>query len=48
MEVCTHVPSAETRRALRKLGKALGGGRKQKRGKRKQQEEPYRDGQQDP
>ncbi|MFF3886952.1 tyrosine recombinase XerC [Streptomyces sp. NPDC001914] len=41
MEVYTHVPSAETRRALRKLGKALGGGSKQKKekkGKRKQQE----------
>ncbi|MBQ1156714.1 hypothetical protein KBZ21_00770 [Streptomyces sp. A73] len=25
MEVYTHVPSAETRRALRKLGTALGG-----------------------
>ncbi|WP_308295712.1 site-specific integrase [Streptomyces odontomachi] len=30
MEVYTHVPSAETRRALRKLGKALGGGSKHK------------------
>ncbi|MEU8574854.1 hypothetical protein [Streptomyces asoensis] len=30
MEVYTHVPSADTRRALRKLGKALGGGSKQK------------------
>ncbi|WP_328457747.1 hypothetical protein OG780_43235 [Streptomyces sp. NBC_00386] len=41
MEVYTHVPSADTRRALRKLGKALGGGSKQKKekkGKRKQQE----------
>lgn len=43
MEVYTHVPSADTRRALRKLGKALGGGSKQKKegrekkGKRKQQ-----------
>ncbi|MER5371827.1 hypothetical protein [Streptomyces sp. NPDC002553] len=42
-EVSNHVPSADTRRALRKLGKALGGGSKQKKegqgkkGKRKQQ-----------
>lgn len=34
MEVYTHVPSSETRRALRELGKALAGS-KQKRGKRK-------------
>ncbi|MGV9252625.1 tyrosine-type recombinase/integrase [Streptomyces sp. NPDC003697] len=34
MEVYTHVPSADTRRVLRKLGKALGGSR-QKDGKRK-------------
>ncbi len=54
MEVYTHVPSAETRRALRKLGKALGGGgkqKKEKKGKRKQQkgaEEPSsKDGQQE-
>ncbi|MGW3915367.1 hypothetical protein ACWEBX_28170 [Streptomyces sp. NPDC005070] len=41
MEAHTHVPSAETRRALRKLGKALGGGSKQKKekkAKRKQHE----------
>ncbi|MFG2130675.1 hypothetical protein ACGFNV_23055 [Streptomyces sp. NPDC048751] len=40
MEVYTHVPSADTRRALRKLGKALGGGKqkKEKKGKRKQRE----------
>ncbi|GAB7101748.1 hypothetical protein JCM4814A_00620 [Streptomyces phaeofaciens JCM 4814] len=30
MAVYTHVPSAETRRALRNLGRALGGGSKQK------------------
>lgn len=57
MEVYTHVPSADTRRALRKLGKALGGGskqkkeRKEKKGKRKQQkraeEQAARDGQQE-
>jgi hypothetical protein len=54
MEVYTHVPSADTRRALRKLGKALGGGSKQKKerkGKRKQQdgeeEQPDKDGQQE-
>ncbi|MEU0430645.1 hypothetical protein ABZ153_03140 [Streptomyces sp. NPDC006290] len=41
MEVYTHVPSAETRRALRKLGKVLGGDSKQKKekkGKHKQRE----------
>ncbi|WP_043494509.1 hypothetical protein [Streptomyces viridosporus] len=55
MEVYTHVPSAETRRALRKLGKALGGGSKQKKEKkdeRKQQERAgersARDGRQEP
>lgn len=55
MEVYTHVPSAETRRALRKLGKALGGGSKQKKerkGERKQQERAgersARDGRQEP
>ncbi|MER5582160.1 hypothetical protein ABT090_10950 [Streptomyces asoensis] len=44
MEVYTHVPSADTRRALRKLGKALGGSKqkkegKEKKGKRKQQKQ---------
>jgi integrase len=55
MEVYTHVPSAGARRALRKLGKALGGGSKQKRekkGKRKQEErageQPGKDGQEEP
>jgi integrase len=50
MEVYTHVPSAETRRALRKLGKALGGSKQKdgkKRGKRKQEEPPDKDGQQE-
>ncbi|MFF8974463.1 site-specific integrase, partial [Streptomyces sp. NPDC014995] len=53
MEVYTHVPSADTRRTLRKLGKALGGGKqkKEKKGKRKQQEraeeQPDKDGQQE-
>lgn len=46
MEVYTHVPSSETRRALRKLGEALGGG-KQKDGKRKREERPDEDGQQE-
>ncbi len=48
MEVYTHVPSSETRRALRKLGKALEGS-KQKDGKRKgrakQEERPDQDDQ---
>ncbi|MFJ7964540.1 hypothetical protein [Streptomyces sp. NPDC096324] len=55
MEVYTHVPSVETRRALRKLDKAAGGGSKQKKekkGKRMQQkraEEPSaQDGRQEP
>ncbi|MEU6886663.1 hypothetical protein ABZ918_15850 [Streptomyces viridosporus] len=51
MEVYTHVPSTETRRALRKLGKALGGGSKQKKekkGERKQQERAAGDGRQEP
>ncbi len=49
MEVYTHVPSTETRRALRKLGKALGGGKqkKEKKGKRKQEEQPDKDGRQE-
>lgn len=56
MEVYTHVPSADTRRALRKLGKALGGSKqkkegKEKKGKRKQQkqvkEQAAKDGQQE-
>jgi hypothetical protein len=48
--VATHVPSAETRRALRKLGKALGGSKQQdgkKRGERKQEERPVEDGRQE-
>ncbi|MFK4145619.1 site-specific integrase [Streptomyces sp. NPDC004065] len=51
MEVYTHVPSSETRRALRKLGKALGGSKQKdgkKKGKRKQEERPGEDGQQEP
>ncbi|MFF3911624.1 tyrosine-type recombinase/integrase [Streptomyces sp. NPDC001848] len=51
MEVYTHVPSAETRRALRKLGKALGGSKQKdgkKKGKRKQEEPPDKDGRQEP
>ncbi|MEV5369240.1 site-specific integrase [Streptomyces albogriseolus] len=36
MEIYTHVPSADTRRALRKLGEALGGG-SQKKGEKSQQ-----------
>ncbi|WP_235457870.1 site-specific integrase [Streptomyces olivochromogenes] len=50
MEVYTHVPSSETRRALRKLGKALGGSKQKdgkKRGKRKQEEPSDMDGQQE-
>ena len=35
MEVYTHVPSADTRRALSKLGKALGGSKQKKEGKEK-------------
>ncbi|WP_278190680.1 site-specific integrase [Streptomyces spinosisporus] len=51
MEVYTHVPSAETRKALRKLGNALGGSKQKdskKKGKRKQEEPPAKDGQQEP
>ncbi|MFF4843710.1 site-specific integrase [Streptomyces collinus] len=51
MEVYTHVPSADTRRALRKLGKALGGSKQKdgkKKGKRKQEERPDEDGRQEP
>lgn len=50
MEVCTHVPSSETRRALRKLGKALGGSKQKdgkKRDKPKQEEPSDMNGQQD-
>ncbi|WP_229703403.1 site-specific integrase [Streptomyces albiflavescens] len=49
VEVYTHVPSSETRRALRKLGKALGGSKQKdgkKRSKRKQEEPSDMDGQQ--
>lgn len=54
MEVSTHVPSAETRRALRKIGEALGGSKqkKEKEGERKQEERTgersARDGRQEP
>ncbi|MFJ9835592.1 tyrosine recombinase XerC [Streptomyces sp. NPDC101169] len=50
MEVYTHVPSADTRRALRKLGKALGGSKRKdgKKGKRDQEEQPDGDGRQEP
>ncbi|WP_203609994.1 hypothetical protein [Streptomyces sp. SID8111] len=51
MEVYTHVPSSETRRALRKLGKALGGSKQKdgkKKGKRKREERPDKDGRQEP
>lgn len=50
MEVHTHVPFAGTRRALRELGKAPGGGgrQKEKKGERKQQERPAGDGRQEP
>ncbi|MFE5852063.1 tyrosine-type recombinase/integrase [Streptomyces sp. NPDC056500] len=34
MEVYTHVPSAETRKALRKLGKALDGSKPKPKGKK--------------
>ncbi|MDX2593253.1 hypothetical protein PV343_13550 [Streptomyces sp. WI03-4A] len=51
MEVYTHVPSADTRRALRKLGRALGGSKQKdgkKKGKRKQEERPDGDDRQEP
>ncbi|MGP3999596.1 site-specific integrase [Streptomyces sp. 8N706] len=46
MEVYTHVPSADTRRALRKLGKALGG-KQGKKGKDKPKQQPDADDQQE-
>ncbi|MFS4091918.1 tyrosine-type recombinase/integrase [Streptomyces sp. AF1A] len=50
MEAYAHVPSSETRRALRKLGKALGGSKQKdakKRGRRQQEDPSDMDGRQD-
>ncbi|WP_263579391.1 site-specific integrase [Streptomyces sp. PSKA30] len=47
MEVYTPVPSAETRKALRKLGNALGGSKQKEGKKRSRRKQSDRDGQQE-